>query len=357
MPVSPDLGGAGRGTVTATPRPSSSSSSDSGPARPADATAARDRRPGRVLVGLGVLLAVAVAAFMTVDARGAWAFVLPFRGVKVLALLLVAYAIGVSTVLFQTVTENRILTPSIMGFDALYVVLQTTLVFTIGSARLAAVDPHLRFGVEVLLMVGFAGVLFRWLFTGARRSLHLLLLAGIVLGVLFRSVSSFLQRLIDPNEFAVLQDALFASFNAVDTELLGVAAVLVGAASVVAWRGRHAYDVLLLGRPTATALGVEHQRAVTRVLVVVAVLVSVSTALVGPVTFFGLLVAHLAYRVVGSHRHRHVLPAAAMVAAITLVGGQAVLEHMLGLDTALSVVVELLGGLVLLSLLVREGRR
>ncbi|MBX9244037.1 iron chelate uptake ABC transporter family permease subunit [Actinotalea ferrariae] len=320
-------------------------------------TAPADRRPARVLAVLGLVAALCVVGFLTVDARGAWDFVLPFRGVKVVALLLVAYAIAVSTVLFQTVTENRILTPSIMGFDALYVALQTGLVFAVGSARLAAVDPHLRFAVEVLLMVGLAGLLFRWLFTGARRSLHLLLLAGIVIGVLLRSVSSFLQRLIDPNEFAVLQDALFASFNAVDTELLGLAALLVAGASVVAWRERRAYDVLLLGHPTATVLGVDHARTVTRVLVVVAVLVSVSTALVGPVTFFGLLVAHLAYQLVGSHQHRHVLPAAALLAAITLIGGQAVLEHVLGLDTALSVVVELLGGLVLLTLLLREGRR
>ncbi|WP_309232700.1 iron chelate uptake ABC transporter family permease subunit, partial [Actinotalea sp. JY-7885] len=320
-------------------------------------SSAADRRARRVLAALGAVALVAVAAFLTLEARGAWDFVLPFRGVKVLALLLVAYAVAVSTVLFQTVTENRILTPSVMGFDALYVALQTGLVFAIGASRLTALDQHLRFVVEVVLMVGCAGLLFRWLFSGTRRSMHLLLLAGIVIGVLLRSVSSFLQRLIDPNEFAVLQDLMFASFNAVDTELLGVSALLVAAASWVAWRERHAYDVLLLGRPAATVLGVDHHRAVRRVLVVVAVLVSVSTALVGPVTFFGLLVAHLAYHLVGSHRHRHVLPAAALVAAITLVGGQAVLEHVLGLDTALSVVVELLGGLVLIGLLLRDGRR
>src|SRR5690606_21957497 len=101
-----------------------------------------------------------------------WDFVLPFRGAKVAALVLVAYAIAVSTVLFQTVTDNRILTPSIMGFDALYVLIQTTVVFGLGSARLAGVDPHPRFVVEVLVMVLFAGLLFRWLFSGTRHGLH-----------------------------------------------------------------------------------------------------------------------------------------------------------------------------------------
>lgn len=317
------------------------------------APAARDRR---VLAGLALLVVLAVAAFLTLDVRAGWDFVLPFRGVKLAGLVLVAYAIALSTVLFQTVTDNRILTPSIMGFDSLYVLIQTTVVFALGSARLAGIDPHLRFAFEVTVMVLFAGVLFRWLFSGSRHSLHLLLLVGIILGVLFRSLSAFMQRLIDPNEFAVLQGSLFASFNAVDTTLLGLSAAMVLAASALAWRDRRSLDVLLLGRETATALGVDHRRAVTRVLIVVAVLVSVSTALVGPVTFFGLLVAHLAYQVIGTHRHAAVIPAAVLAAVVALVGGQAVLEHLLAYDTALSIVIEFAGGLVFLSLLLREGR-
>lgn len=321
------------------------------------APGANPRRVWWVLGAIAALVVVSAAGFMTIGANGAWDFVLPFRGTKLAALALVGFAVAVSTVLFQTVTDNRILTPAIMGFDSLYVLLQTGLLFLLGSARLAAVDHQLRFVVEVLLLVGFAGLLFRWLFTGARRSLHLLLLVGLILGVLFRSLSSFMQRLIDPNEFAVLQDSFFASFNGVDPALLGVSTVLVALATAVAWRIRHTFDVLLLGRPTATMLGVDHRRVVTQVLVVVAVLVAVSTALVGPVTFFGLLVAHLAYLLVGSHRHRFVLPAAVGVAVVCLVGGQTVLERLLGYDTALSIVIEFLGGLMFLTLLLRDARR
>lgn len=309
------------------------------------------------LAGLALALVAAAVAFLVVDAQGPWGFVLELRSRRLAALALVGTAVAVATVLFQTVTDNRVLTPSVMGFDALYVLLQTSVLFAVGSARLAGVDPRARFAVEVVLMVALSGVLFRWLFLGARRSLHLLLLVGIVLGVLFRSVSGLLQRLIDPNEFQVLQDRLFASFNAVHADLLGPAALLVAGAGVAAWRLRSRLDVLLLGRETATALGVDHRRTVAAVLAVVAVLVSVSTALVGPVTFFGLLVAHLAYRAAGTHRHAVVLPVAALVATVVLAGGQAVLEHLLGLDTALSVVVEVAGGLVLLTVLVREGRR
>jgi iron complex transport system permease protein len=303
-----------------------------------------------------ILAAVAgglIVLFMTLNARGRWDFILQFRGTKVLTMALVGYAIAVSTVLFQTVSHNRILTPSIMGFDALYVLIQTSLVFSIGTAGLTALDTRLLFAFNVTVMVLFSSFLYRWLFSGSSRSIHLLVLVGIVFGVLFRSLSSFMQRIIDPNEFVVLQDRLFASFNNVDGNLLAVSVVMVATVSVIGWRFMHAYDVLALGRETSINLGLDHNRIVTIVLIFVAVLVSVSTALVGPVTFFGLLVANLAYLLAGTHKHRFVLPAAAFIAIICLVGGQLVLERVFAFDTALSIIIEFLGGIVFLVLLIR----
>jgi iron complex transport system permease protein len=306
---------------------------------------------------LGALALLACLLFMTLGAKGSWSFVLPFRGQKLLGLLLVASAIAVSTVLFQTVAENRILTPFIMGFDALYALLQTGLVFALGSAAVGEIDPRLRFVAEVGAMVALALLLYRGLFSGAVRSLHLLMLVGIVCGLFFRSLSGLMQRLIDPNEFVVLQDRLFASFNSTEPDLLLVAAILVLAMLVPIVRLLPALDVLLLGRDGAIGLGVDHRRTVRSVLAVTAVLVSVSTALVGPVTFFGLLVASLAYRLMPTHRHAPVLGAAALLAVVVLVGGQTLLERVFSFDTALGIVVEFAGGIVFLVLLVRGAAR
>jgi len=314
-------------------------------------------QPIHVLLILAAVTVGVVVLFMTLNARGRWDFILPFRGMKVLSMVLVGYAIAVSTVLFQTVSHNRILTPSIMGFDALYILIQTSLVFTIGSTGLTFLDPRLLFIVNVAAMVAFSSVLYRWLFSGSSRSIHLLVLVGIVFGVLFRSLSGFMQRIIDPNEFVLLQDRLFASFNNVDSELLAVATATVIAVSIVGWRFMNTYDVLSLGRETSVSLGVDHNRVVTTVLILVAILVSVSTALVGPVTFFGLLVASLAYQITGSHKHRYVLPVAALLAVICLVGGQLVLERVFAFDTALSIVIEFVGGIVFLALLIRGAAR
>src|SRR5690606_24133882 len=133
-------------------------------------------RPTVVLLILAAIALVSVVCFMTLGAKGSWSFIIPFRGRKLLALVLVADAIAISTVLFQTVTANRILTPSIMGFDALYVLLKTAIVFFLGPQMLVLIDPHLQFGIEVVLMIGFSWLLFQWLFLGGGRSLHLLVL-------------------------------------------------------------------------------------------------------------------------------------------------------------------------------------
>ena len=315
------------------------------------------RSPAAVLFALGAAALVVMATFMTIDAGGHWGFVLPLRSAKLAGMVIVASAIAVATVLFQTITANRILTPSIMGFDALYVLIQTCLVFGMGAAGTSALDPRLVFVGQVVLMILLSNILFRWLFSGATRSLHLMILVGVICGAFFRSLSTFLQRMIAPSDFVVLQDRLFASFNTAHHELLLVSAIAILAMGAGISRLLSRIDVLALGREAAIGLGLNHRQTVTFILMAVSVLVSVSTALVGPVTFLGLLVASLAYRLMPSYKHVHILPAAILVAIISIVGGQIVLERLFGFETALSIVIEFLGGLIFIILLLRGVSR
>lgn len=306
---------------------------------------------------LGLLAALAIAGFMLLGLRGNLGFVLPFRAGKLAGLVLVAVAVGTATVVFQTLTNNRILTPSIMGFDALYILLQTALVFSFGAMQTTALDARVMFLAETAMLLAFGGLLYRWLFGATAHSLHLLLLAGIVLGVFFRAISGLLQRIMDPGEFLVLQDRMFASFNTVTQELLVLAALVVGAVLVALWRMHRVLDVLALGREAAIGLGVAHTRIVALSLGLVTVLVAVSTALVGPISFFGLLVANLAYLMFPTARHTVLVPAASLLGVVALVGGQTILERVLGHDTALSVVIEFIGGIVFILLVMRGGAR
>ncbi|MBY6090457.1 iron chelate uptake ABC transporter family permease subunit [Maritimibacter alkaliphilus] len=311
----------------------------------------------RVLaLSLGGLMALAVAVYMTLGAVGSWSFVLSYRGEKLLTILLVAWAVPVSTVLFHVISRNQILTPSIMGFDALFMLIQTLAVFLIGAATVTQWPPVLVFLGELTAMVAFSTLLFRWLFGRIAQSLELLLLVGIIFGVLFRSVAGLLQRLIDPGEFLVLQDRLFASFSGADPQVLAMSAALVAAASLWAiWR-LPAIDAMILGRDGALAVGVPHRRMTAEVFLIVTLLVAAATALVGPITFFGLLVANLAYRLLPGAPLRLTLPLAGLLGALLLVGAQVVLERVLGFTGTVGMVIEFLGGLLFILLLIERAR-
>ncbi|WP_336032338.1 iron chelate uptake ABC transporter family permease subunit [Geodermatophilus sp. FMUSA9-8] len=313
--------------------------------------------PGARLAALGGLVLALVAAYLFTDVPGSLAYALEKRSLTVAAMVVVAAAVGVSTVVFHTITQNRVLTPSIMGFDAFYVLVSTVVVFTAGSAAFLAADPLVLWAVQVTVMVGFSVVLFTWLFGGKRRSIHLMLLVGIVLGTFFRSFSEWMQRMLDPLDFQVLSDAFFASLTRPDETLLALTAALVALGCAVVVPLLRTLDVLTLGEPAAVGLGVDHRRVVLTLFAVVSVMVAASTALVGPILFLGLIVANLAYAWAGSFRHVWTVPTAVLLGVVCLLGGQLVLERALGYGGTLSTVVDFAGGLFFLYLVLRKGAR
>ncbi|KXG87475.1 iron chelate uptake ABC transporter family permease subunit [Agrobacterium bohemicum] len=310
----------------------------------------------RKLLFLGLLAVIAMIVYLTIGLRGNFAFVMSLRATKLVALVEVSIAIAVSTVIFQTVTNNRILTPSIMGLDALYLFGQMLLIFLFGGLGYASISPHIKFGGEVvLLMLSASAILLPMLLR--RIDMSLMLLAGVVIGILFRSLQSLLARLIDPNEFAIAQGASFANFNGIRTDLLAIMTILTMAGLVIAWRSRHVLDIVALGPDSATGLGISWARTTASLLLLVVTLVAISTALVGPVAFFGLLVVAVAERFVNTRRHAVLLPAASLMAIVVLVGGQTVLQHGLGNSSTLGVVIDFVGGIVFLLLLIAGSRK
>jgi len=304
-----------------------------------------------------IILLISTILFLTVNVNGHWDFALPLRGKKLLALMVVGYAIGVSTLLFQTLTHNPILTPSLLGFDSLYVLLQSLLVFFLGAISFTSINPLAKFTLEIVLMFGASLLLFKLLFSKSSQDLTRLILVGVIFGVLFRSLSALIARLINPDDFVVVQSASYAQFNTVNPQLLGISIVICAISALFIWRWRYQCDVLMLGKPQAINLGINYQRLAFGLLTVIAVLVATATSLVGPVTFFGLLVCALTNRIARHMYHSERLILVCLVAMICLVLGQTIFEQLLGMAGVLSVVIELAGGLVFLILIFMTQRR
>lgn len=319
--------------------------------RTPDAPTSRGPDPRVRLLLAAVVAVLALAGYLFANVQGDLGFALTLRGSTAAAMVIAAFAQAISTVIFHTVTANRILSPSVMGFDSLFVLMQTILVTIFGGEFLAASDGPLRLIVQTAIMVGFATLLYRWLFTRSAGGLMTTLLVGVVLGMSFSSISTFLERLLHPTDYDLLSLALFGRMTAVDASLLPLAFGVCAVIGVLVWRRRNVLDVLLLGRELATSVGIDHRRELTRTLVFVAILVAFSTALVGPMTFFGFLAATLAYQLAGTHRHAIVLPLSFLLGLIALASGQFILQHVFYAAGFLTVIIEFAGGIVFLAIL------
>ncbi|CAL9542045.1 Petrobactin import system permease protein FatC [Streptomyces sp. enrichment culture] len=307
------------------------------------------------LIAVGGAVVVAALCFLFLFVKGSFEFAIERRLTLLGAMVVAAFAQGVGTVVFQTATHNRLLTPSLMGFDAVYTLMQTLTVFLFGGTALAATDGLAKLVVQTALMVAFTTVLFRWLFSGPTGSLHVLLLAGVVLGVAFQSLSLFLQRMLAPADYDVLSARLFGRLGSVEATHLPFAFAVCAAAGLCLWRRRYRLDVLLLGRDAATGLGLNHRGELTGALIVVSLMVAMSTALAGPMTFFGFIAALLARQLAGTHRHAVVLPMAFLAGLFTLLVGQFTMEHIVYASGMLTTVIEFLGGAVFLAYLLKKG--
>lgn len=318
----------------------------------------KESRDRRRLYLLGIIAVAVIAIFMFQGLNSNnWNYNLSRRIPKVIGIILTGGSIAFSSMIFQTVTNNRILTPSILGLDSLYMFVQTISVFLFGASSIFMVNKNVNFLVSVAVMLIGTMLLYQFLFKSkGKNNLFFLLLVGTVLGTLFKSMTSFMQVLIDPNEFDVLQSKMFASFSNVNTDILLIAIVAVMIIVVLIYDELDKLDVMLLGREQAINLGIDYDKFSKKILIIVAVLVSISTALVGQITFLGLLVVNLSYQFFESYKHKYQIIGAVLISIIALVGGQFIVERILNFSSTVSIIINFIGGIYFIYLLLKEGK-
>ncbi|MUV38434.1 Ferric anguibactin transport system permease protein FatC [Lentibacillus sp. JNUCC-1] len=304
-----------------------------------------------------VVITVALAfLYIFYDLTGNIDYILPKRIIKVVAIILTGGAIAFSTTIFMTITNNRILTPSVLGLDSLYMLIQTVIIFVFGSRSLVMMHGEINYLLSIVIMVLFSLLLYQFLFRGEGNNVYFLLLIGIILGTFFSSFTSFMQVLIDPNEFMIAQDRMFASINNVNTDLVYLSIGLVFLVTLYFIRFYKYLDVMQLGRDQAINLGVPYDRVVKHLLIIVAVLISVSTALIGPITFLGLLVVNVAYEFMKTYRHFYLIIGSVCISIIALIGGQFIVEKIFTFHTTISVIINFVGGIYFIYLLLKENK-
>ncbi|MFV0440799.1 MAG: iron chelate uptake ABC transporter family permease subunit [Lachnospirales bacterium] len=277
------------------------------------------------------------------------------RIVAVTAMAIAVVCQSLSTVAFHSVTNNRIITPSLLGFDSLYVTINTSVMFFFGSRAFIEFTGTYVFLFQVVLMVLMCLFLYGWLLSGKYGDLQLMLLVGIIMGTGMKSISSFMRRMLAPSEFDVLQTRMFASVTNADVDYFPIAIPIVLIAGIYILVLSNRLNVLSLGKDVSTALGNKHKRYTIIMLVLVSILMAVSTALIGPLTFFGFLVATLSYQLVPSYDHKYIFPMALVIGFLIMTGSYFIMYHIFNAQGVVSIIIEMFGGVTFLVLILRKG--
>ncbi len=313
------------------------------------------RRNHKKLLILALLVLLAAAAYMLVEVNfeneKLFRYAMRLRTPKLIVMLITAFAIGGASIVFQSIINNTIVTPCLLGMNSLYTLIHTAVVFFAGTGSFLALNANASFAVDVVLMGLVATVIYGWLFQKTRHNVLYVLLIGTVLSSFFSSIQTTLTRIMDPNEYDTLLTTLVASFSNVNSEIILLSILLLSAVIFVLRKDLMLLDVLTLGKEQAINLGVDYDRSIRRLLLGVTLCIAVATAMVGPISFLGLIIANLARQFLKTYRHTQLILGSALFGMIVLVGGQLLVEHVFTYSIPVSVFITVGGGVYFLYLL------
>ena len=304
----------------------------------------------RKLLILAAIVLLCAAGYMLVNVNFSnpklLAYAMKIRTPKLIVMLITAFAIGGASIVFQSIINNTIVTPCLLGMNSLYTLIHTAVVFFLGSASVVASNANLSFAVDVVLMGIAATVIYSWIFKKTKHNVLYVLLVGTVLTSFFGSIQTTLTRVMDPNEYDSLLNTLVASFSNINSEIIVFSLILLASVIFALRRELALLDVLTLGKEQAINLGVDYDRCIRRLLLGVTLCIAVATAMVGPISFLGLIIANLSRQLLKTFRHTQLVLGSALFGMIVLVGGQLIVEHVYSYSVPVSVFITVGGGLV-----------
>lgn len=319
------------------------------------------QRANRRKLAIMALLAIAAGlAYLLVDVNFSnerlFAFAMRLRVPKLAAMLLAAIAIGGASMVFQSVINNTIVTPCLLGMNSLYTLIHTAVVFVAGTGSFLAMNANASFAVDLLIMGVVATFIYGYLFKLTNYNVLYVLLIGTVLSSFFGSIQSTLTRVMDPNEYDTLLANLVASFSNINSEVIIFSFVILGVVTFALRRELAMLDVITLGKDQAINLGVDYDRCVRKLLLGVTLFIAVATAMVGPISFLGLIIANLSRQLLKTYRHTQLILGSVLFGMVVLVAGQLIVEHVFNYVIPVSVFITVGGGIYFLFLLLKARK-
>ena len=309
----------------------------------------------RNLIILTVIVICACAAFLLINAYPEkpklFRYILSLRIPTLAVMMIAAFSIGCASLVFQSIINNRIVTPCLLGMNAMYTLVHTSVVFAVGSGSIMATNANLSFGIDLVVMSVSATFVYSYMFKKTGNNVLYVLLIGTVLSSFFGSIQSTMIRVMDPNEYDTLLTTLVADFNHVNVEVIGFSLLLLIALAIFLWKDLMLLDVITLGKDQTINLGVDYDRTVRRLLLGVVLCIAIATAMVGPISFLGLIIANLARQLLKTYRHGELIVGSALMGMLAIIAGQLISQHVFSYAVPISTFITIGGGIYFLYLL------
>ncbi len=307
------------------------------------------------LMVLSIAVIIMVTLYLSWNLGSGWQFAVKLRLKTIMTIIVAGIAVGVSTLVFHTIVNNRVVTPQALGLDKLYELSKTMIIYFFGASTLLSINFVTDYLISLLLMVSFALLLYRFIFQKvAQQNIYFLLLVGLICSTLFDNMTTFFQVLLDPDEFQI---AAYAGFNIVKMETVGLALLTILPILLYSFKHHHRLNVMALGRDHALNLGLDYDKTSRILLILVVLALASATALAGPMMFLGLLVLNITLELFKTHQHYILLPGIILVSVLSLVIGQFIVLHVLNFKTTLSVIINFVGGIYFFWILLKENKK
>lgn len=312
------------------------------------------------LMILAAIVILCALAYMFVSVKfenpKLFRYAMEIRTPKLVVMLITAFAIGGASIVFQSIINNTIVTPCLLGMNALYTLIHTVVFFFAGAASIFAVNANASYIMDLVLMGIIATFIYSYMFKKTNHNVLYVLLIGTVLTSFFSSIQTTLTRIMDPNEYDILLSTLVASFSNINTEVIILSVAVLAILIFVLRKDLAILDVLTLGKDQATNLGVDYDRSIRRLLLGVTICIAVATAMVGPISFLGLIIANLSRQLLKTYKHTQLVLGATLFGMIVLIGGQCIVERIFVYSVPISVFISVGGGIYFLYLLLRNKK-
>ena len=308
---------------------------------------------------LGVLVLAVCGCYLLVNAHPEnpklFRYILSLRLPTLMVMLISAIAIGSASMIFQTIINNRMVTPCLLGMNSMYTLVHTAIIFVAGSGSVIAANSNLSFAIDLLVMSATATFLYSYIFRKTGNQVLYVLLIGTVLSSFFGSIQSAMIRVMDPNEYDTLLTTLVADFTNVNGEVILFSIGLLLLLTVFLRKDLILLDVITLGKAQAINLGVDYDGTIRRLLLGVVLCIAVATAMVGPISFLGLIIANLARQLFKTYRHGQLIMGAAFMGMLAMIAGQMISQHLFHYAVPVSTFITIGGGIYFLYLLFQKG--